>query len=108
MIFLLLENVVHKKSGCSKTTLIFFNKIFALSSALLMQDLIALDAFDILITTSLWIPSDVVIDVDNISVLLLLILKMTHLILRFPNSIIPIGSLKFITLLLSYHLSLNQ
>ena len=48
------------------------------------------------------------IDVDNISALLLLIPKMTHLILRFPNSIIPIGSSEFITLLLSYHLSLNQ
>ena len=39
-----------------------------------MQDLIALDAFDILIITSLWIPSDVVIDVDNISALLLLLI----------------------------------
>ena len=75
-IFLLLENLVHKKSGCSITTLIFFSETFAFFSASLMHALTALEAFFKLTTISLWIPRDFVMEVDNISEsLLLLILK---------------------------------
>jgi len=73
--FLCLENLVHKKSGCSKTTFIFLSDIFAFFSALLMQDLIASEAFAIFVITSLWMPSDGVINVDSISALLFSILK---------------------------------
>ena len=48
-------------------------------------------------------------EVDSISdSLLFLILKIRHLIFILPSSIMPIKSSELITLLLSYHLSLNQ
>ena len=50
----------------------------------------------------------VIIELDNISETLLLILKIMHLILMLPNSIIPIGASGFIILLLFYFLLLNQ
>ena len=53
LIFLCFENLVHKKSGCSITTLIYFSGIFAFFSALLIQALIALEAFDKFTTISL-------------------------------------------------------
>ncbi len=44
-------------------------------------------------------PSDGVIDVDNISALLLSILKITHLILKFPHNNIEDAIIKSVELL---------
>ena len=65
-IFLCFENLVHKKSACSKIKLIFFNEIFAFFSALLIHDLIALVAFSRFTIVSLYIPSDGEIILDII------------------------------------------
>ena len=46
-------NLVVKNSGPSRTTLIFFNNIFAFFSATLMQDLTAFEAFFKFIITPL-------------------------------------------------------
>ena len=48
-----------------------------------------------------------IIELGNINIKCL-IFKIRHLIFILPSSIIPIESSEFITLLLSYHLSLNQ
>ena len=100
---------MHKNSGCSITTFIFFKKTLAFFSAMLMQDLTALAAFTGLTILLLWMPSDLTNDDDKISeVSSLLILKIRHFMLILPSSIIPIELLESITLLLSYHGSVNQ
>ena len=61
---------MHKKSGCSRITLIFFNKTLAFFSASLMHDRIVLDAFARFTTISLLKPFDLIIEVESISTLL--------------------------------------